>query len=427
MIKRTITQSLEGHLAEKEMTIIIGPRQVGKTYLMKYLEGKLKAKGEKTLFLNLDIDDHRPFFDSQGHLISYIELQVGKEKAYVFIDEIQRKENAELFLKGIADMDLPYKFIISGSGSLELKAKISESMAGRKRMFAIDPISLKEFINFRTEYRYEDRLGEFFALEKDKTERFLEEYMVFGGYPQVILSDTAWKKQSAMEEIYKSYIEQDIKKLLNIEKEEAFTNLIKVIASQIGSLVNNTELSSTIGIADKTVQHYLWYLEKTFIIKKVSPYYRNVRSEISKSPIYYFYDVGLRNFLLGLFGLPRIPQPLSGHLFENLIFNMLREQFDMSPTQIHFWRTRDRAEIDFIIATGLEAVPLEAKHKRLRKLEVPRSFRSFLKKYKPKKAYLIHLGDEQEIVIDKTKIYALPFYAFLEHLKLKSLNAINLS
>lgn len=417
MIKRTITQSLERHLVEKEMTVLIGPRQVGKTYLMKYLQGKLKEKGEKTLFLNLDIDDHRPFFDSQGQLISYIELQVGKEKAYVFIDEIQRKENAELFLKGIADMDLPYKFIISGSGSLELKAKISESMAGRKRMFAIDPISFKEFINFRTEYKYEDRLGEFFALEKDKTQRFLEEYMVFGGYPQVILSDTVWKKQSTMEEIYKSYIEQDIKKLLNIEKEEAFTNLLKVIASQIGSLVNTSELSSTIGIADKTVQHYLWYLEKTFIIKKVSPYYQNVRSEISKSPVYYFYDVGLRNFLLGLFGLPRIPQPLSGHLFENLIFNMLREQFVLAPTQIHFWRTRDKAEVDFILVTGLEAVPLEAKHKRISKLEVPRSFRSFLRKYKPKKAYLIHLGDKQETVIDKTRVYALPFYALLEHLE----------
>lgn len=419
MIKRTITQFLERHLAEKEMTVLIGPRQVGKTYLMKYLEGKLKEKGEKTLFLNLDIDDHRPFFDSQGQLISYIELQIGKEKAYVFIDEIQRKENAELFLKGIADMDLPYKFIISGSGSLELKAKISESMAGRKRMFTIDPISFKEFINFRTEYKYEDRLGEFFALEKDKTERFLEEYMVFGGYPQVILSDTVWKKQSAMEEIYKSYIEQDIKKLLNIEKEEAFTNLLKVIASQIGSLVNTTELSSTIGIADKTVQHYLWYLEKTFIIKKVSPYYRNIRKEISKSPIYYFYDVGLRNFLLGLFGLPRIPQLLSGHLFENLIFNMLREQFELRSTQIHFWRTRDRAEVDFILVTGLEAVPVEAKHKSMSKLEVPRSFRSFLRKYKPKKAYLIHLGDKQEAVIDKTKIYALPFHALSEQLNLK--------
>lgn len=417
MIKRTITQSLERHLVEKEMTVLIGPRQVGKTYLMKYLEGKLKEKGEKTLFLNLDIDDHRPFFDSQGQLISYIELQVGKEKAYVFIDEIQRKENAELFLKGIADMDLPYKFIISGSGSLELKAKISESMAGRKRMFTIDPISFKEFINFRTEYKYEDRLGEFFALEKDKTQRFLEEYMVFGGYPQIILSDTVWKKQSTMEEIYKSYIEQDIKKLLNIEKEEALTNLLKVIASQIGSLVNTSELSSTIGIADKTVQRYLWYLEKTFIIKKVSPYYQNVRSEISKSPVYYFYDVGLRNFLLGLFGLPRIPQPLSGHLFENLIFNMLREQFVLTPTQIHFWRTRDKAEVDFILVTGLEAVPLEAKHKRMSKLEVPRSFRSFLRKYKPKKAYLIHLGDKQETVIDKTRVYTLPFYVFLEHLE----------
>lgn len=413
MIKRTITLSLEKHLAEKEMTILIGPRQVGKTYLMRYLEAKLKEKGEKTVFLNLDIDEHKPFFDSQHKLVSYIELQIGKAGGYIFIDEIQRKENAELFLKGIADMNLPYKFIISGSGSLELKAEIQESMAGRKRMFIIDPISFKEFVNFKTDYRYEDQLKDFFSLEEMKAKRLLEEYMVFGGYPRVILVDTVESKQSTMEEIYKSYIDRDIRALLNIEKEDAFANLLKIIASQIGSLVNITELSSTVGIASKTVERYLWYLEKTFIIKKVTPYYRNVRSEISKAPVYYFYDIGLRNFLLGLFGLPQIPQPLSGYLFENVIFNMLRGQVSFTPAQIHFWRTRDNAEVDFILSTGLVVVPIEVKYKIL-KLTLPRSFRSFISKYQPKSGYLVHLGNNGVLKVGKTKIYLVPYYALLE-------------
>src|SRR3989344_958389 len=140
-IKRTILPAIEEHLSAPEMTIITGPRQVGKTYLMRVLESGLKEKGKKTLYLNLDFDEHFPLFSSQRKLIDYIKLQKGEEKAYIFIDEIQKKENAEIFLKGLYDMHLPYKFVLSGSGSLELKSKISESMAGRKRFFTVDPLS----------------------------------------------------------------------------------------------------------------------------------------------------------------------------------------------------------------------------------------------------------------------------------------------
>lgn len=177
------------------MTIIIGPRQVGKTYLMRLMHDKLVGEGKKTVWLNLDIEEDASRLNSQAVLISYLKLQVGEEKAYVFIDEIQRKDNADLFLKGIYDMNLPYKFIISGSGSLELKSNIAESMAGRKQMFSVDTLNFTEFVNFKTNYQYEDRLQEFFALEEGKTQRFMEEYMVFGGYPRVILADTIDRKR----------------------------------------------------------------------------------------------------------------------------------------------------------------------------------------------------------------------------------------
>lgn len=410
MIKRAIFSSIEKHLVEPEMTILIGPRQVGKTYLMRLLQDYLKAKEEKTVFLNLDIDDHKQFFISQSAFINYIRLQVGETRAYIFIDEIQRKEDAGLFLKGIYDMNLPYKFIISGSGSLDLKAKIKESMAGRKQIFYISPISFEEFVNFKTEYRYEDKLQDFFAIETMKTQSLLEEYMKFGGYPRIVLSQTLEKKKNEMDEIYRSYIERDITDLLGVEKPDAFTNLLKIMASQIGSLVNITELSSAIGISNKTIQHYLWYLEETFVLKKVTPYYRNIRSEITKTPMYYFYDTGVRNYLLGLFGLLSIPPVLSGHLFENVIFNMLRLHTHFASTRIHFWRTTDNAEVDFVISTGLNSIPIEAKYTKLRSARTTRSFKSFLDKYKPKKAYIVHLGEKLEDTFNTTKISFLPFY-----------------
>lgn len=410
MIRRKILINLEDHLPSDQMTIITGPRQVGKTYLMMLMRENLEKRGEKTIWLNLDNDEDAARFVSQAALLSYIQLQVGKEKAFIFIDEIQRKVNVGLFLKGIFDMGTPYKFIVSGSGSLELKAKIPESMAGRKQLFVVDPISFEEFVNFKTNYQYEDKLKDFFSIEKEKAERLLSEYMVFGGYPRVVLAETSSLKQKEMQEIYRSYIDKDIRDLLHLEKIEGLTDLLKIISSQIGSLVNMTELSSTINIDEKTVKHYLWYLEQTFVLKKVTPYYRNTRKEITKAPIYYFTDIGLRNWLLGLFGLGQIPVPMSGHLFENIIFNILKSQMDLTPTQIHFWRTRDFAEVDFVLETGLEIVPIEVKHTKIPKTGITRSLRSFLLKYKPKKGYVLHLGERFKTEINGTKIYTLPFF-----------------
>ena len=409
MIKRKIFPKLEEHLKSDQMTILIGPRQVGKTYLMDTLRKKLEAEGKKTVWLNLDNEEDKQRFSSQAVLIAYIELVVGKEKGYIFIDEIQRKEDAGIFLKGIFDMHLPHKFIVSGSGSLELKAKIPESMAGRKQLFAIDPISFEEFINFKTNYQYEEKLKDFFAVEEGKTNRFLSEYMVFGGYPRVVLAETATDKQREMQEIYRSFVDRDIHDLLHLDKTDAFTDLLKVIASQIGSLVNMVELSSTISIDQKTIKNYLFYLEQTFIIKKVTSYYRNTRKEITKAPMYYFVDVGLRNWLLGLFGLAEIPTPLSGHLFENVVFNTLKFQTELTPTQIHFWRTRDQAEVDFVLETGLEVIPVEVKYTKLIKPEIPRSFRNFITKYKPKNGYIVHLGGSLQEHIGETRISFLPY------------------
>lgn len=410
MIKRTVLKTIEDHLKAPEMTVLTGPRQVGKTYLLRLLEESLQKKGEKTVYLNLDYEKDMPRVKTQETLVDYLRLQVGEGKAYVFIDEIQRKKDTEIFLKGLYDMNLPYKFILSGSGSIELKSKIVESLAGRKRFFQIDPLSFEEFVNYRTDYRYEEKLPDFFTVLKSQADALLEEYIAYGGYPRVVLSITNAEKSGVMEDIYSSYVSRDIRDFLDVEKPDAFTALVRIMASQIGSLVNTSELASTIGIADKTIQHYLWYLEKTFIMRKVTPYYRNIRSEIVKAPIYYFYDSGLRNYMLGLFGLPSMKLPLTGHLFENIVFNTLHALIKTSPTKIHFWRTKDNAEVDFVLQVGLEVIPVEVKYTVLKSPETTRSFKSFLTKYKPKDAYIVHIGEYMKESYEDTTIHFLPFY-----------------
>jgi len=412
MIKRKLFSALVKHLPKKEISIIVGPRQAGKTTLMELLREYVDRKGERTLYLNLDIERDRPHFESQSALVKKIELELGKERGFVFIDEIQRKENAGLFLKGLFDLKLPYKFIVSGSGSLELKEKIHESLVGRKRLFELTTITFEEFVNHRTDYKYEQNLLKFFEIEKDKTRQLLMEYMNFGGYPRVILEPQHEEKIQIVDEIYRSILEKDIAYLLKVYKTEAFSALFKVLASQIGNLINYSELSSTINISYQTVKKYLWYCQKIFLLELVVPYARNIRKEITRSPVAYFWDLGLRNYSLGLFGHLSSPSEC-GFVFQNLVFLLLKAQTRLGSAKLHFWRTKDKAEVDFVLERGKEVIPIEVKFKSLKKQEITRSLRSFIEKYDPSQAYIVNLDFRKAVRIGKTMLFFLPFYELL--------------
>ena len=405
-------KELQAHLPKKEMTLLVGPRQAGKTTLMLYLQDDLQKTGEQTLFLSLDYERDRLHFANQEALLSRLRLEFGSKKGYVFIDEIQRKENAGIFLKGLYDMRTPYKFILSGSGSVELKEKVHESLAGRKRMFELSTVSLAEFINYRTAYKYQDRLADYFRVNKSEAQGLLMEYLNFGGYPRVVLEDTTKEKSVIIDEIYRSYIEKDIAFLLRVERIDAFGNLIRMLADRIGAMINLNELSSTAGISVQTVKNYLYYAEKTFIVRRITPWFRNVRSEISKSPVMYFNDLGLRNFALRRFGRYTALHE-TGFLFQNLIHQLLFEKMRTEGGTVHFWRTKDRAEVDFIINSDEGVIPVEVKCREMKGREIGRSLRGFIAKYQPKEAWVVSLGAHEDEKLEKTRVRFIPFYELL--------------
>jgi hypothetical protein len=390
------------HLDNSEISLLVGPRQSGKTTLMLQLIEKLKEEGKKHIYLNLDVERDSIFFVSQTKLLEKIRSELGSGYGYVFIDEIQKKENAGVFLKGIYDMGLPYKLIVTGSGSIELKEKIYESLAGRKRVFEIFPLSFSEFVNFKTDYQYSDRLEEYFNINNAAGLELLNEYLMFGGYPKVVLRETSEEKRAALEDIYKSFIEKDIQILLRIEKSEILTDLIKIVGSQNGRLTNYNELSNTLNISLPTIKKYLWYLEKTYIIEKSVPYFKNARKEITKSPIYYFNDLGLRNYLLDIRSFDGVVD--KGFLFQNFVFNEIKKLITPTAKSLRFWRTKQGAEVDIVIDGYPSPIGVEAKYSLGDKVKINRSWRSFIKKFEPKQFFIVCLtyGRSKEII---------PYYA----------------
>lgn len=407
-IKRKITDKLRDHLKEPEITLIVGPRQAGKTTLMKKLQRQLQHNNKNTVFYN--IDKNPDLFTSQEKFLQNLELDAGKEKTFVFIDEIQRKENAGLFLKALYDRNLDYKFIVSGSGSLDLKSDVHESLAGRKLVFVLDTLSFTEFINYKTDYQYEDQLQQFFNLRKEKSRLLMEEYLNFGGYPRVVQSTQKNKKRRRIDEIIDSYLHKDITDLLRVRKTDKFSKLIKLVSDQVGRQINYSNLSNDLQINQATIKNYLYYAEKTYILDRVTPFFTNKKKELIKAPIAYFSDLGFRNYSLGQFGQLDTNRGL-GVAFENLVYNQLKAKTRFTPYSVHYWRTQSQTEVDFVVTPNKRKVlPVEVKYKELQQTKVPRALRSFLKKYEPESAYIVNLTLNKTIEVENTEVHFITIF-----------------
>jgi len=354
LIKRIIQDKIERSLFKGKIIIIYGPRQVGKTTLIKQIKEKNQAD---SVYFNCDEPDVREALTNKTstELNEFLNL---KKNTLVVLDEAQRVKNIGLTLKLIVDNFPETQIIATGSSSFDLANEISEPLTGRKNEFFLYPFSLEE-------------LGQIYS--EIEIDRLLENRMIFGMYPEIILKKDDLEK--SLKSLTQSYLYKDVLQYQNIKNPEILEKLLQALALQVGSEVSYNELANTVGVDKNTVASYIQILEKAFVIFRLSPFSRNLRSEIKKLRKIYFYDNGVRNALINNLNPLNLRQD-QGSLWENF---MLSERVKYNNNHaldknLYFWRTQQKQEIDFLEESNGKIFAFELKWQK-DKFSIPKSFR----------------------------------------------------
>lgn len=346
---RYLYSSLLAHLKAPEVTVITGMRRTGKTFLLKELYNQIPAN---KVFLDLENRVNQELFkipdyeEIKNRLVVDYQLDE-KKKIYLFLDEIQNLPNIPSVAKYLLD-HYQIKFVVTGSSSFYLKNLFSESLAGRKQVFEIFPLTFEEFLIFKGKKKTLslDKANwppaKKFDLDAKNYARLFEEYLRYGGFPGVVLTPQTTQKEKMLKDILYSYVDQDVKKLADFSKIEDLEKLIKLLAERVGQKIEVSRLASEVGLSRITVNQYLEFLEKTYLISRISPFTSSRGREISKAKKLYFCDSGLANILS--------PNSL-GQMLENCVYNTLRVKYVFARVfgEINYYQRENGAEIDFVV------------------------------------------------------------------------------
>jgi len=365
MLSRRIYPELEKHLSKKQVTVITGMRRVGKSTALKYLVNK--AETSNKVYLDLERIENQNMFahNSYTDIERSIEL-LGfdfTQPGIIAIDEIQMSKNSSSVIKSLYD-NYGTKFIVTGSSSFYIKNHFSESLAGRKKIFEMYPLDFEEFLTFKnqnTKLIQKEKWNTFLPTYYQLYKSLYEEYIQFGGFPEVVLADTAQEKTDYLKDVLNAHIELDIKLLGDLNSSDSLYKLIFLLANRVGSKIDYSKIGSLLGINRVKVKEYILLLEHTFLIKNIKPFTKGIDKEISKQEKVYFTDTGL---------LQICGQQSSGAIFENAIATQLSQ-----IGEVNYYEKSSGTEIDFIlnktIAIEVKETPSDFDFKTLERRAKP--------------------------------------------------------
>ena len=433
IIPRDLIQQVKPFLKRKEFISITGPRQSGKSTFLEIIKGYLveELNIKKEYIRIITFEDRRLLIEFEKDAISFVRSYIPnkiKRRFYLMIDEFQYAEGGGQRLKLIYDTvkDLDIKIIITGSSSLDIKAKVGKFMVGRMLNFSLYPFNFNEYLRAKnsrlqriyTEQnrqiskwlfkggRFEPKKGKDVFSEELSAE--FEKFSVWGGYPAVVLAHSDSERKKLLSDIFSNYILKDIKTLLELATEKKLFLLAQYLATQIGNIVVYQNLGQSSGLNYRKLMAYLNILEETFVCKPVKPFFKNRQKELSKNPKIYFVDLGFRNNLLD--NMNKLDKRSdNGAIIENSIFIRLNELYE-GINRICFWRTKAGAEVDFIVHSKNRLIPIEVKYSNFGSEKMSKSLISFIAHFDPECALVLTKNYRGLVKKGKTKILFFPAY-----------------
>ena len=398
-IRRNKEEKIRKLLELKEIVAVIGPRQAGKTTIINKILDEIKDKKiTRITFDNLEILNE---FESDLEL--FIEKYVLNSQI-LFIDEVQYSKNSGQKLKYIYDT-YKIKIVLSGSSATEISLNTSKYLVGRIFIIELLTLSFQEFLFFK-DAPLSKLLYSNSPLNPQRIqlcEKYLKEYLLFGGYPQVVLLEDEEIKFEALKNIYNTYLLKEIKEILQFSEYFKLDKVVKLLSSQVSNLVNVSQLSNDTSLRIEEINSILFILENTYIIKLLQPFYRNKHTELVKANKVYFFDLGLRNILLNIRSLSQITN--LGEMYENVVLcELIREDIDLK-----YWRNKSKSEVDFIVEVAHKVIPIEVKG-RQNNTSLTRSYMSFIEKYDILEGFIFNLNLEDSRRVDEKTINFVTFY-----------------
>ena len=399
IVEREVFSRILPWIEEKEIIALNGPRQSGKTTLLNKIKEKLPV--DDTVYISFENNQNLASFTTSPEEFVSAYCQK-KNKVYFLFDEFQYVKNGGKILKELYDTFPQAKFIITGSASLAIR-EIASALVGRIIYLNLYPFSFGESLLLQGKplYDYWKKSNSFFRnyletgfvdylpklIFNGELSKSFESYLTYGGYPRVNTIDSSLK-QETLNNLIETYVEKDIIKYLKVGDFIQFQNFVKSLSAINGGLLNYSSMSKELGTAYRQVRKYLSQLENTFVIKLINSYATNKTTEIKRTPKSYFLDTGLRNSLINDFRAID-SRPDKGNLVECFVFQQLyfRRKLDNNfRYEIKYWRTKQGAEVDFVIKFQDELIPLEVKYQESPDTNLSRSFHNLLNNPPPNRS-----------------------------------------